>query len=188
MRKIIDAALRCIARWGVAKTTLDDVAREAGCSRATVYRLFPGGKDALIDEVAAAELRRFFDLLGERLTGAECLEDAVVTGITTAAREIARHDALQYLLSHEPEVILPRICFAPMDDALGLVRTFAAPHLESWVGPEQAPRAAEWVARIVVSYTLCPADDVDLADEESVRRLVRSFILPGLVTPVPVPA
>ena len=32
----------CIARWGTAKTTLDDIAREAGCSRATIYRLFPG--------------------------------------------------------------------------------------------------------------------------------------------------
>ena len=32
--------LTCIARVsGVAKTTLDDVAREAGCARATVYRL-----------------------------------------------------------------------------------------------------------------------------------------------------
>jgi AcrR family transcriptional regulator len=28
--RIIDAALRCIARVGLSKTTLDDVAREAG--------------------------------------------------------------------------------------------------------------------------------------------------------------
>ncbi|MEA2588672.1 MAG: hypothetical protein QOH66_1599, partial [Actinomycetota bacterium] len=47
-QRVIDAALRCIARWGIAKTTLDDIAREASCSRATIYRLFPGGKDALL--------------------------------------------------------------------------------------------------------------------------------------------
>ena len=46
-KRIVDATLRCVGRWGLAKTTLDDVAREAGCSRATVYRLFPGGKDSL---------------------------------------------------------------------------------------------------------------------------------------------
>ena len=40
--RILDAALACIARVGVGKTTLDDVAREAGCARATVYRCFPG--------------------------------------------------------------------------------------------------------------------------------------------------
>ena len=33
--RLIDATLICLARWGVAKTTLDDVARQAGCSRAT---------------------------------------------------------------------------------------------------------------------------------------------------------
>jgi AcrR family transcriptional regulator len=48
---LIDATLQCIARWGVAKTGLDDVAREAGVSRATVYRAFPGGKDALFNTV-----------------------------------------------------------------------------------------------------------------------------------------
>ncbi|MBV9252708.1 MAG: helix-turn-helix transcriptional regulator, partial [Actinobacteria bacterium] len=51
-QRILDATLRCIGRWGVAKTTLEDVAREAGCSRATVYRAVPGGKDGLIEAVA----------------------------------------------------------------------------------------------------------------------------------------
>ena len=184
-QRVIHAALRCIARWGVAKTTLDDIAREAGCSRATVYRLFPGGKDALIDEVTASELQRFFVGLGARLERAESLEDLLVEGITCTARFVADHEALQFLLAHEPETILPRICFAPVDRVLGTIRAFGAPYLERWVGPDEAPRAAEWVARIVLSYTLSPADDVDLADEESVRGLVRSFVLPGLVAPIP---
>ena len=184
-RKVIEAALRCIARWGVAKTTLDDIAREAGCSRATVYRLFPGGKDALIDDVAEAELGRFFEDVARCLAAADSLEDLLVDGITCAARFLDSHAALQFLLAHEPETVLPRICFAPVDRVLGTVRAFGAPYLERWVGPEEAPRAAEWVARLVLSYTLSPADDVDLADPESVRSLVRSFVLPGLVAPVP---
>lgn len=183
--RIVDATLRCIARWGLAKTTLDDIAREAGCSRATVYRSAPGGKDALVDDVAAAELSRFFADLGRRLDAAETLEDLLVEGITYAARFVAGHPALQFLLAHEPETILPRICFAPVDRVLGTVRDFGAGYLARWVGTEQAPRAAEWVARLVLSYTLSPADDVDLAEEESVRRLVRAFVLPGLVAPVP---
>ncbi len=75
--RITAAALRCIARWGVAKTTLDDVAREAGCSRATIYRLFPGGKDSLVTAVAEAEVARFFAGLGARLAAAGF---TVVTG------------------------------------------------------------------------------------------------------------
>jgi AraC-like DNA-binding protein len=41
--RIIDATLACLARHGTAKTTVDDIARQAGVSRATVYRAFPGG-------------------------------------------------------------------------------------------------------------------------------------------------
>ena len=40
--EVLDAAVACIARVGLTKTTLDDVARDAGCARATVYRHFPG--------------------------------------------------------------------------------------------------------------------------------------------------
>ena len=64
--RVLDATLRCVARWGVAKTTLDDVAREAGCSRATVYRAFPGGKEALLEALARREVSRFFAELDAR--------------------------------------------------------------------------------------------------------------------------
>ena len=36
--RIRHAALVCVGRFGLAKTTVDDIAREAGCSRATLYR------------------------------------------------------------------------------------------------------------------------------------------------------
>ena len=48
--RILAATLVSLARYGVAKTTLDDVAKEAGCARATVYRYF-GGKQQLLDAV-----------------------------------------------------------------------------------------------------------------------------------------
>ena len=58
---VLDAAVTCIARVGSQKTTLDDVARTAGCSRATVYRFFPG-KQQLIggaaEEARALRVKR----------------------------------------------------------------------------------------------------------------------------------
>jgi len=181
-QRIVDAALRCIARWGVAKTTLDDVAREASCSRATIYRLFPGGKDSLLEAVVHVELSRFFAELGRRLDLAgDDLEEMLVAGITYAATSLADHEALQFVLAYEPEVILPRVSFTHADRVLAVVTAFAAPHLAPYVGEEEAPRAAEWLARIVLSYTLAPAAGVDVRDESSVRRLVRAFVLPGLV-------
>jgi AcrR family transcriptional regulator len=183
-QRVIDAVLRCVSRWGVAKTTLDDIAREAGLSRATVYRLFPGGKDAVLHEVATAEVGRFFAAVAARFEAAGDLEELVVAGITEAGQHLLCHTALQYLLVHEPETVLPRVAFGEMDAVLRAVRAFASPYLARYLAPEDAPEAAEWVARIVMSYVLCPADGVDLADEQSVRKLVRAFVLPGLCSTV----
>ncbi|MDP4977497.1 MAG: TetR/AcrR family transcriptional regulator, partial [Ilumatobacteraceae bacterium] len=47
--RILDAARRCVERWGINKLTIDDVATEANVSRATLYRIFPGGKDVMFD-------------------------------------------------------------------------------------------------------------------------------------------
>src|SRR5688572_14568088 len=96
-QRVIDAVLRCIARWGVAKTTLDDIAREAGLSRATVYRLFPGGKDALLESVATSEVHRFFRAVSARLEEADSLEELLVAGVSEAGQHLLGHTALQYL-------------------------------------------------------------------------------------------
>ena len=39
--RVVAALFDCIARWGMTKTNVEDVARAAGMSRATLYRLFP---------------------------------------------------------------------------------------------------------------------------------------------------
>ena len=39
-QRIIDAALICLDRWGLEKTSLHDIAREAGVTRPTVYSYF----------------------------------------------------------------------------------------------------------------------------------------------------
>src|SRR5262245_25031351 len=55
--RAVRATLVCVARHGLAKTTFDDVAREAGCARATLYRYF-GGKRQLVLITTAREAAR----------------------------------------------------------------------------------------------------------------------------------
>jgi len=187
--RIVDATLSCLARWGVAKTTLDDVAREAGVGRATLYRLFPGGRDALFAAVVATEAGRFTRALDAALADAHSLEDVIVTGVWRAAALLREHKVLRFLLAHEPESILPHLAFERQTALLAAVAAMAAPWLGPWLptpDAETAARAAEWLARIVMSYLVCPSAQFDLADRESVRRLVRSYVMPGLV-PVDIP-
>ena len=76
-QRILEATYACVARWGLSKTTVEDAAREAGLSRATVYRYFPGGRDELIDAVVSWQFLLFFVALYEEVHGATSLEEAV---------------------------------------------------------------------------------------------------------------
>ncbi|MCL6451972.1 MAG: TetR/AcrR family transcriptional regulator, partial [Acetobacteraceae bacterium] len=54
--RILEAAYVCVARFGLAKTTIEDVAKVAGVSRASVYRAFPGGRDDLLRRTVVWEM------------------------------------------------------------------------------------------------------------------------------------
>ena len=179
--RIVDATLACLARQGLGKTTLDDIAREANFSRATLYRTFPGGKDSILAAVGETEVARLFSSLAVVLGEATDLEDVLVDGMVEAAQRLSAHSALAYLLLHEPGVVLPHLTFADMDRILITAGNFAAPFFARWLEPEQASRAAEWAVRIVLAYVADPAPDTDLTDPEDTRDLVRRFVLPGIL-------
>ncbi|MFD4026286.1 TetR/AcrR family transcriptional regulator [Streptomyces sp. NPDC058576] len=74
---ILDAAYRCFARHGVRRTTMEDIAREAGLSRGAVYQYVRNKDDAyrrvaerLFDEALAAsrDAAGAAGSLSERLT------------------------------------------------------------------------------------------------------------------------
>ena len=106
-RRLVAAALRCVARWGFAKTTVDDIAREAGVSRATTYRVFPGGKDRVIETVVHHEIGRLFHEAETEAAAAGSLEDLLCTGIGLAMSMLTGHEVLHHVLTHEPEAVLP---------------------------------------------------------------------------------
>ena len=55
--RILEAAERCLERYGIQKTTLADVAEEAGVARVTVYRQFTD-RDALFVDTSLFILER----------------------------------------------------------------------------------------------------------------------------------
>ncbi len=179
-QRLVEAMLECIGRWGVAKTTAEDIARAAGVSRATLYRAFPGGKDVAMDALLRHEVGRFFDKMSPRLDAADTVEDLVTVGIVEAASFIHGHDALRYLLEHEPERVLPGAALR-LDRAYAIATMFTAPHLRRFVADDAAAAAgAEWLVRILFSYVMTPSASLDLSDEAAVRRFVRTHVLPAL--------
>ncbi len=179
--RLVEAMLECIGRWGLTKTTADDIARAAGVSRATLYRAFPGGKDVALEAVLRHEVARFLDRLGRTLDEAESLEDLLVAGALEAAAFLRGHDALSYVLHHEREQVLPTFALHRLDKALTVATSFIEPHLARFVSDRRhTPAAADVLVRLLVSFALDPSPTVDLADPRSVRRFVKGFVLPML--------
>ncbi len=178
--RIIDATLCCLARHGTTKTTVDDVARQARLSRATVYRAFPGGRDEVLGAVVDTEMARLFSALGVCLGQAGDLSAALVGGIVEASTRLRDHAALHYLAEHEPETVLGHLAFDESDRLLATASRFAAPFLARWMSSEEAGRVAEWATRIVLSYAIAPSDRVDLTDPVQAASIVETFMLPGI--------
>lgn len=179
-RRVLAAALACVAERGIAGTTADDIARRADCSRATLYRLFPGGMDAVLVAMAEAEVGRCLARLAEVVDQAGTLADALVIGIVGAGRLVTGHPVLVRLLADEPGVILPLVTFEREERLLAAAARWAAPSLVRWLDPGTAARVGEWMARIVDAYALDAAAAPRLTDEAWVRRLVTTVVLPGV--------
>lgn len=170
---LLAATYACIARAGIDRTTVEDAAREAGVSRATVYRWFPGGRDQLLADTIAWQTDQFFLRLAREVAGLDDLETVVATALMQGRRWIEEHDVLQRLVATEPGRLVPAI----NDEVRRLVPEIAR-FVEPWL-PAADPAVAEHVARMVVSLIGAPGR-WDLTDAAEVADLVRTEVLAGV--------
>jgi AcrR family transcriptional regulator len=186
-QRVIEAALTCFARWGIAKTTSEDIAREAGISRATVYRAFPGGKAAILQAVGTREIGRLMAAVVTATRQEDTLAGVLTQGIVVACRELRTHPALSYLLEHEPEAVLPFLAFDRLGPALALARDGCATTVARFVPLDTAEELVEWATRMALSLTFSPGR-VDATRPETVAAMVERLLLPGVADEMyPVP-
>jgi AcrR family transcriptional regulator len=183
--RVLEAAYACVARFGMGKTTIEDVVKESGISRASIYRLFPGGKDQLLRETVGFEMNRFFGRLAEAVYDAPDFASLIEEGLVFAHRSIQEHEVLRKVLETEPERLLPLIT-VEQHRVLGFITAFLLPYLER---EQQAGRvrpgvdleaAAQFVARMILSLIGSPGR-WDMDDPDQVRTLVREEILGGIL-------
>jgi AcrR family transcriptional regulator len=181
--RVLAAVVSVVGRTGIARLTVDEVAREAGVGRASVYRWFPGGREQLVDEGVTWEVGRFLARMAEAVEGAVDLRDRLIRGLGFAHRAIEEHEVLQRLLATEPGGLLPQLQqTAPL--VIAVLRDALAPHVaaEPRRRPEVDPlEAAEWLARMVVSF-IVEQGRWELDDPAEAARLVDAELLAGVVT------
>jgi AcrR family transcriptional regulator len=100
-QRIVDAMRSSVARRGVAGSTFDHVAHEAGVSRGLLHYYF-GTKERLLVEVVRRDAELRLQLLAERLSGAATADDFVALlahGLQHAVRDEPESIALTFELS-----------------------------------------------------------------------------------------
>ncbi|MCU4187488.1 TetR/AcrR family transcriptional regulator [Acidiferrimicrobium sp. IK] len=183
--RLLVAAEAAFRRYGVLKTTVEDVATLAKVSRATVYRYF-AGRDELILGVLLREGDRFIKRLSARLDVAANLEDALLTGVVYTLQAIRRDKNLALLFAPETAGLTTTIAGAS-EALFSLMTGFIRPYLEN--GTTNAPfpegidasDAAEWLLRAVLSFAT--VEGPRKRTEQQLRDYLRCFLIPALVGP-----
>ena len=125
--EIYAAALACFEQQGVRRTLMEDVAREAGVSRPTIYYYFPD-KDALVLEVIVRQVREIHTRIREKVSpegGVEAMIEASVTTIRLSRES----QYLQLLTQPDSAGLTARL--AESDIVMGLQRELWYPMLEA---------------------------------------------------------
>jgi AcrR family transcriptional regulator len=155
---VLDAAVECLARHGISKTTLSDIAREMGVAPSTVYRKV-GSVDNVTMLVFAREAHRFLKRIPATFTaatGPTAVTTLMADAITTLANDpvaakVLRDEGdwmgrmvtrqLDHLLAQGVEVTAPLLAAAM---AAGLIR-------------KQDPELlAHWMLRIALAALVAP--------------------------------
>lgn len=183
--RLLAATYRCVARFGMGKTTIEDVVKESGLSRATIYRQFPGGRDELLRETVGWELANYFNALADEVRDAPTLTELLERGLMFAHRTVGEHEVLRKMLDTEREKLLPLLT-TESQRTLPFIADFLHPYLlrEAEAGRLRPgvdiDRAAEYLARAVLSLIGAPGR-WDLDDPDQVTELVRDELVGGIV-------
>jgi len=183
----IDAAEACFERYGVVKTTMEDIAKMAGVSRPTVYRHF-SDRDSLI---LAVVMRRARSLIGKAqafIRRHERFEDQLVEGLLFLVKTGRKDPFVRILVSPEHLELAHQI--------LGATDAVIDLNLEMWQ-PILAEAAARGelnpdldfreIARWLTHVELIMVGRFDLAiGDDVIRTMLRTFLAPAFL-PAPVP-
>jgi len=180
---VVAAARTCMQRLGRSRVTMDDVCVEAGISRATLYRLFPGGREVLFGAVRESSLHEFFDGIRSEVDGADSLEELLVRVIVAASRALRDDVHLAVSLATEPGIALGDLTFEGVDRIIRVAFRFVEPYAAAYIPTARTEEIIDILARLVISYHLSPSRVFDFTDRRSVARFVRLHLLDNTPTP-----
>jgi AcrR family transcriptional regulator len=178
---VLDAAVECLSRHGISKTTLSDIAREMGVAPSTVYR-----KVGSVDNVALLifdrEARRFLERVPTLLADARG-PDAITAMMADAIETLATHPVAAKILSDEGDWMgrmVTRRLDAILEEGVAVAGPLLSMAMAGGLIRTQDPSTlAHWLLRIGLAALVAPPPG-------DLRESLDGLLLPVLA-PVPAP-
>ncbi|MEV7548116.1 TetR/AcrR family transcriptional regulator [Amycolatopsis sp. NPDC089917] len=179
-RRIVEAATACIDRVGLAKTSLSDVAAEAGVTRQTVYRYFPSLAD-ILGAVALDRVEEFARRMERHLASFDSAAEVAVESVVFGVRAVPEDPHLGLLLKAGEADVFTVAVTSSQSFSLGSRILRNVPVDWAAVGvttDEDFEGLAETLMRLFLSFLQYPSTPPHTDDR--LRVLVRRWIGPAL--------
>jgi AcrR family transcriptional regulator len=128
--RVLAAAELCIERHGIRKTTMEDIAQEAGMSRPAVYRYFDDREDLFI-AIISVHTRLLLDKAHKFIARRDNLVDQIVDGVIYLAENGRQDPFTRYMVDLDGTDIGRRMVTSGMSETL--VSEFWDPFLDAAV-------------------------------------------------------
>lgn len=168
--RILDAAAELFAEHGVTAVGMGDIAKAAGCSRATLYRYFDN-RQAVRIAFVHRETRRIVASLVDQVRDIADPADRVIAAMLGAVREVRADPLLIAWFRPGDSGAASRIS----QDSDVIESLAAAMFTDIDLSEPDRSRLARWLTRIIVSLLATPGRDE--ADEHA---MLRDFVAPIL--------
>jgi|ERR1700722_3287908 AcrR family transcriptional regulator len=170
--RILDAAEELFTRHDPGSVGMNEIAKAAGCSRATLYRYFEN-REALRTAYVARETHRLSESIDDHIIGIEDPRERLVTGILTTLRLVRESPALSAWFATTAPPLGAQL--AEKSDVIAALATAFVTSLGD-DHPASVAGRGRWLVRVITSLLIFPGRDE--ADE---RAMLAEFVAPVVV-------
>lgn len=170
--RILDAAGELFAKQDAATVGMNDIAKAAGCSRATLYRYFEN-RDALYTAYVHRESYRLYLEMTDQIMAVVDPRERLIEGIMTSLRNVRRSPALASWFATAQRPIGGEIA-----EQSQVIKALTEAFVVSLAPgePNVVELRARWLVRAMTSLLVFPGRDE--ADE---RAMLEEFVVPIVV-------
>jgi AcrR family transcriptional regulator len=179
--KIVSAAYVTFARYGIAKTTMEDIAISAGITRPTVYKYFIS-KNEIVNHLSHLEIHKLHSEVRRRSLKHDSLVENIVEALLAGTRVSSRNIYVRRVME---AVYIPSASTSPAESVHRINKDWWRQLVEDNVRENEfnndlsVDEIASWLS-MSIAVLLIKVESVETTDAE-LRAFISRFIVPPLM-------